>query len=126
MAKDKVLVMCSNCLYSVITPKIETDPKHAKFALLDSCPKCNIDSLDEIRYFDAMMTPVFSKPDPYGCPHCNEPHCPQDEYEVDEIKYPIYKNEIKGGTMDGNTHDWDEIHNCLKCNTIYEFRNGAY
>ena len=63
----------------------------------------------------------------YKCPKCGEIHNDQDDgYEVGEIKFPQYFNESKGSTMDGNYHDWDELHKCENCATEYWFRNGAY
>lgn len=63
----------------------------------------------------------------YKCPKCGEMHNDQDDgYEVNNVKYPKYLNESKGSTMDGNYHDWDELHKCEHCKTEYWFRNGAY
>ncbi len=60
----------------------------------------------------------------YKCPSCGN-HT-SDEYEVDGVKYPIIFNEVDGSTMDGNIHDWSEVHFCVKCNTGFWFINGAY
>ena len=63
----------------------------------------------------------------YKCSKCGEIHNDQDDgYEVAGIKFPQYFNESKGSTMDGNYHDWDELHKCENCATEYWFRNGAY
>jgi len=63
----------------------------------------------------------------YKCPKCGKYHNDNDGgYEVDKVKYPIYYNESKGGTMDGNYWDWDEVHCCEECNSKYYFNNGAY
>ena len=48
----KVLLICTNCLYSKTSKQIETDPKETKFIVIDNCPKCNAEQLDEIEYRD--------------------------------------------------------------------------
>ena len=63
----------------------------------------------------------------YKCPKCQTMHNDTDTgYNVGEVQYPKYLNEIKGSTMDGSYHDWDELHKCEKCQTEYWFRNGAF
>ena len=61
----------------------------------------------------------------YKCPTCGGINDEYD-YEVDGVKYPQDFNERKGSTMDGNYHDWDELHKCKECGTEYWFENGAY
>ena len=73
------------------------------------------------------LNETLPKSKDYRCPNCNEWHNDDDRgYEVDGIHYPIYKNEVKGSTMDGSYHDWDEIHKCENCKTQFWFRNGAF
>ena len=65
-----------------------------------------------------------SKPFTYSCPNCNTMSL-DDDYIIDEVKYPIIINEHIGGDMDGSYHDWDEIHLC-KCGKKFWFKNGIY
>lgn len=63
-----------------------------------------------------------------NCPNCGE-HYPEDcedGYEVDGEKYPQMYNEVLYGDMDGTIHDWDEVHKCPKCKTLYQFKNGCF
>ena len=63
----------------------------------------------------------------YKCPKCQTMHNDTDTgYNVGEVQYPKYLNEIKGSTMDGSYHDWDELHKCEKCETEYWFRNSGF
>lgn len=60
----------------------------------------------------------------YKCPKCGK--VPADEYTIDEVEFPICSNESMGSDMDGQFHDWDELHKCTECGTDFWFRNGAY
>ena len=63
----------------------------------------------------------------YKCPKCNIWHNDNiDGYVIDNIKYPIISNEVKGSTMDGSYHNWDELHKCENCLTEFWFSNGAF
>ena len=35
-------------------------------------------------------------------------------------------NEYLSSDMGGTIHDWDEVHCCTKCGTIFQFRNGCF
>lgn len=63
----------------------------------------------------------------YNCPNCGE--WPSDNdlgYEVDGEHYPKTFNQIKGSSIDGNYHYWDEFHRCENCKTKYWFQNSGY
>lgn len=63
----------------------------------------------------------------YSCPKCGEyGKDDMDGYDVDGEHYPKYFNEYKGSTMDGNYHNWDELHCCEECKIKFWFENGAY
>lgn len=63
----------------------------------------------------------------YCCPNCKKPPPDNDlGYKGKGEKWPKYKNESQGSTMDGSYHDWDEIHYCRKCKIEYYYSNGAY
>ena len=64
----------------------------------------------------------------YSCPKCDEQwdESYDESYEIDGEKYPKIFNERMGSTMDGTYWDWDEVHCCTNCKTIYWFNNGAY
>ena len=69
------------------------------------------------------------KGDNYSCPKCGKQEDDYDfseGYDVDGEHYPKSFNENKGSTIDGNYWDWDEVHCCTNCKTIYWFNNGAY
>lgn len=59
----------------------------------------------------------------YKCPDClTRP--PEDSYfELEEV-YPKFFNENRSSNMDGANHDWDELHCCKKCKTLFYFSNG--
>lgn len=63
----------------------------------------------------------------YKCPKCFV-HPPDIDggYEVNNIHYPKYFNEIEGSTLDGNYYNWDEVNCCPNCKIEFWFRNGAY
>lgn len=77
-------------------------------------------SKDLMRMFGAL----FSKN--YKCPKCGSVNNNEDSYQVKKEIYPKLFNERKGYNLDGNYHDWDELHCCKKCKTKYWFINGAY
>ena len=85
---------------------------------LSLTPKCND--------LYALLGAVKAKE--YSCPNCDEQWDGYDEepYDVNEEQYPKIYNENRGSTIDGNYWDWDEVHRCKKCETIYWFRNGGY
>lgn len=61
----------------------------------------------------------------YDCPNCGtEP--PEEDYTVDGETYPQCYNEYLCGTDDGTTHDWDEVHKCPKCKTMFYYTNGCF
>lgn len=63
----------------------------------------------------------------YSCPNCGKIHNDFDEtYTVNNETYPKRYNHRKGYTLDGEYHDWDELHCCEECETKYWFENGAY
>jgi len=63
----------------------------------------------------------------YMCPNCQTWHNDSDTgYEVDGVHLPIYRNEVKGSNMDGMYHNWDEIHKCENCKSMFWFRSGGY
>jgi len=81
--------------------------------------------MNKILFDNAMLGAVKVKD--YKCPECGEIHNDQDDgYEVCGIKFPQYFNQSEGSTMDGNYHDWVELHKCESCQTEYWFMNGAY
>lgn len=61
----------------------------------------------------------------YKCPNCKK-YMPEGPYVNDGEEYPIYCNETLFETMDGTTHDWDEIHKCPHCGTLFYYRNGCF
>ena len=68
---------------------------------------------------------IKSKKYEYCCPNCGvEP--PEEEYTVDKELYPQCFNEYLSSTDCGTIHDWDEVHKCPKCKTLYYFRNGCF
>lgn len=62
----------------------------------------------------------------FSCPNCGHMEEFEDTYKVNGNVYPLDFNESRGSTMDGNYWDWDELHCCSECFTMYWFRNGAY
>jgi len=63
----------------------------------------------------------------YCCPNCSQRHNDAEGgYEIENVQYPQYSNEVKGSNMDGNYHNWDEEHRCQDCKTFFWFRNGSY
>lgn len=78
-------------------------------------PNCNIE-----QSFGAI------KSKNYECPNCGQDHDDSEEYKIDGVTYPKCFNESKGSTIDGNYWDWDELHCCEKCKTLFWFQNGAY
>lgn len=61
----------------------------------------------------------------YRCPSCKAVP-PDKSYTHGEEKWPKYSEECKGATPDGLYHDWMEHHKCINCDTLFNFRNGAY
>ena len=61
----------------------------------------------------------------YKCPKCGT-STNDDEYIVDDKTYPLYYNEFLMSDMDGTIHDWEEVHCCPKCKTVYKFRNSCF
>lgn len=75
--------------------------------------------------FNAVKTKEYS----YNCPNCadeNDNYDLSEGYNVDGENYPKYFNTRRGSNIDGNYHDWEELHCCRKCHTLYWFSNGAY
>lgn len=73
-------------------------------------PKCN----NFYKEFGAI------KAKEYCCPNCNEE--PDVEgYIVDGKEYPKFYNENKSY---GDSWDWDEVHCCENCKTVFWFTNG--
>lgn len=68
------------------------------------------------------MTDIKKLPysEDYCCPKCGA-ECPDEEYFVDGQKYPKYYNQTTSFYGD---LDWDEVHKCQKCKTMYYFSNG--
>ena len=64
----------------------------------------------------------------YRCPNCGKYPPDSDDmvYEVDGEKYPQCYNEYLSSNMDGTTHDWDEVHKCPYCKTMFKYRNGCF
>lgn len=56
----------------------------------------------------------------YRCPKCSA-ECPDEEYYIESEKYPKYYN--KYTSFYGNI-EWDEVHKCPRCKTLYYFNNG--
>lgn len=107
--------------------------------ILDSMVvKVNEDVEEDYIGFDITVEPKhYDEPDPdemgyqspeYCCPNCGRQ--PEEfegaYYKINGEKYPRFENESKGSTMDGNYHDWTEVHCCVNCATVFEFDNGAY
>lgn len=61
----------------------------------------------------------------YKCPKCGT-SSKDEEYVVDGKTYPLYYNEWLTSDMDGTIHDWDEVHCCPNCKTVYKYRNGCF
>lgn len=61
----------------------------------------------------------------YDCPNCGTKP-PEEDYTVDGETYPQCYNEYLCGTDDGTTHDWDEVHKCPKCKTMFYYTNGCF
>lgn len=49
----KIRIICTNCLYSKIQDKIESDPDGTRLIVTESCPTCNAESSGLINYYDA-------------------------------------------------------------------------
>ena len=77
-------------------------------------------------YEDKDLSDIPNAVGGYRCPNCGRLHNMESVYEVDGIEYPQYYNEYLSSDMDGTIHDWDEVHCCIKCKTIFQFRNGCF
>jgi hypothetical protein len=67
---------------------------------------------------------------PYSenCPKCGtEPNDFDGEYfRVNGYDWPAYLNVVSGSNGMGDYKDWDEVHCCNECQTIYSFESGAF
>ena len=61
--------------------------------------------------------------DNYHCPSCGQAPSDQD-YEVNDELYPKCFNGRKGTNLEGDYWDWDEVHCCENCATLFRFKNG--
>ena len=77
-------------------------------------------------YEDKDLSDIPNATEDYRCPNCGRMFNMESVYEVDGIEYPQYYNEYFTSDMDGTIHDWDEVHCCIKCGTIFQFRNGCF
>jgi len=60
------------------------------------------------------------------CPSCGEPYpIRPNGYEVAGVHYPIIHHECFAG-MDGEYPQWEEVHCCSVCNTLYHNKNVRY
>lgn len=61
----------------------------------------------------------------YCCPACGEDHSDTGSYEVEGVEYPQYYNERRYFNGWDTMYDWEEVHKCVKCGTLFYFSNGA-
>ena len=86
---------------------------------------CSVDTQHVIYKEYDMEKQVYLSND-YNCPKCGEPHKDDSPYYADGVRYPIITNETWGSTLDGDYWNWEEVHRCKECNTLFSFENGAY
>ena len=77
-------------------------------------------------YEDKDLSDIPNAVGGYRCPNCGRLYNMESLYNVNGIEYPQYYNEYLSSDMDGTIHDWDEVHCCIKCKTIFQFRNGCF
>jgi len=109
----------NHCIFNLKEQTMNTADFEHKLNGTTPMPKCN----------DLYILLGAVKGKEYSCPKCGKQEDDYDMsegYNVDGENYPKCYNESKGGTIDGNYWDWDEVHVCSECNTKYWFRNGAY
>ena len=60
----------------------------------------------------------------FKCPQCL---CPtsDDDYKINNKAFPIKINERIGSGLDGEYHDWTEIHKCQNCGCDFYYINGT-
>lgn len=77
-------------------------------------------------YADKDLSDIPDSTEDYRCPKCGRLHNIENLYKVDGVEYPQYYNEYLYSDMYGTLHDWDEVHKCIKCGTVFKFRNGCF
>lgn len=77
-------------------------------------------------YEDKDLSNIPNSTNDYRCPNCGRLHNMESVYEVNGVEYPQYYNEYLTSDMEGPIHDWDEVHCCTKCGTIFKFRSGCF
>lgn len=58
--ENKVRIVCSECLYTKLLNRDESDPKNTRFIIGNGCPKCS-DHEVILRYFDDDMKEITPK-----------------------------------------------------------------
>lgn len=77
-------------------------------------------------YEDNDLSDIPDSTEDYRCPQCGMLHNIENHYNVDGIEYPQYYNEYTYSDIEGSLHEWDEVHRCINCGTIFKFRNGCF